>query len=353
MTRGRFKLSFLHIDDPEKSKNAPRHLRPTHLEHFYDDISHKFHVLNSNWVCSEKKSSNESMSTTLTSLADKRGADILILGDFASRKGNEGLSIAWNEALKACHASICIVRASMPLITPTWKIRWCMATDGSHQAAAAFCTLINCLIKPEDIVDVVLVSSAKGERDAFLKQYEDFLRERNVKGVVKVKAHATGTIPECLIAAAEEAEAEILVCGATTAKKLGSVSSFLMRHAPMATFVIKDHVDSATGSNRGSRLSGAAPEVLASELYRSASLRASRRATADSDWGVPESDDHLTSILNRAPSFTKRASMELDALALNARSQVTARQLGSVRRATDLETINSNAAIDDDSHIDE
>jgi hypothetical protein len=134
-----------------------------------------------------------------------------------------------------------------------------------------------------------------------------------VRGEVKIKPRSTGkSIPEVIISAAEEAEAEILVFGTTSSKKLGSVSSYLMRHAPLATMVIKDHVDAGAGSNRGSRLSGAAEDLLASELYRSASLRASRRATADADWSVDESADPLTSMLNRAPSFTKRQSMELD-----------------------------------------
>ena len=236
----------------------------------------------------------------------------------------------------------------MPLVNPTQAIKWFFSTDGSHAAASGFCTLINCLIRPGDIVDVGLVTSDKGEREvSILKQYSDFLRERDVEGTVKEKIiNSSTTIPNAIIAACDDSEADVLVVGIAdyTTKKLGSVSDYLLRHCPTSTLIIKDRVEASTGSTRGSRLSGAATELLSSELCRTASLRASRRATADSDWGVPDAPSsrslrgkHPSIDLLKSASFVVRSGSSAGQLPFDLRS---------LRRATDLETIDSNPILD-------
>ena len=114
MGRNRFKHSYLHIDDEEKSKTAPRHLKPAHLEHFYDDISTKFRVpVDSTWVCIPKdQTKNESFASTLTRLADKRGVDVLILSRSKEKAAEQSKSstAAGNASsiLRECHASVMI-----------------------------------------------------------------------------------------------------------------------------------------------------------------------------------------------------------------------------------------------------
>lgn len=213
--------------------------------------------------------------------------DILVLGNYGSKHTQRSDKLptdgkppapALDEAImRECHSSICVVRATCPVVQPNQRIRWLMATDGSHASAIGFCLLINHLARPADIVDVVAVTTGEGQRERQLVgQYQEYLRAHGIEGEAKVKIisiRETTSMPEGIISAAEEADAAVLVLGIAgySSKKLGSMSDYILRHCPRSVLVLKDAVEVAVG--RSSHLVGADEEFLSSStLTRNRSI---------------------------------------------------------------------------------
>ena len=123
-----------------------------------------------------------------------------------------------------------------------------MATDFSHASAIGFCNLVTQIARLTDIVDVVAVTSGDGHREKqLIEQYQQYLRTNGIEGEARVKTIAIRdtSIPEGIIAAADEAEADVVVLGIGnyTTKKLGSMSDYVLHHCSRSVMVLKDAVE--------------------------------------------------------------------------------------------------------------
>jgi nucleotide-binding universal stress UspA family protein len=254
-----------------------------------------FRVPESHWICKEKESESESTCRALTNLAERSNTDILVLGNCgakhvskatlgSSTSGLPPLGSVTAGAIRESHASICIVRANSPLVTPNQRLKFVFCTDGSHASAIGFCLLVGQIARPRDTVDVVTVTSGDGDCERqLMDQYQQYLKAKGVEGEARIKTInlRETTVSEGIISAAEEAEADILVLGIANygQVKLGSMSDYAVRHCPTTVLILKDSAEVSAG--RSSRLMGAQDELMRSNtLSRSTSMQ--RRATSDS-----------------------------------------------------------------------
>ena len=82
-------------------------------------------------------------------------------------------------SLRESPASICIVRSTGSKFDKQAKFLFC--TDGSHASGIAFCTLVKSLMKPTDIVNVVMISTTDGSTEQqTIDHYHEFMVENNV-----------------------------------------------------------------------------------------------------------------------------------------------------------------------------
>ncbi|GFR40469.1 hypothetical protein Agub_g1029 [Astrephomene gubernaculifera] len=252
------KFTVLHISDSTKTYLS-KHLQPAHLKNYYVDMAHGARV-KSEWLCREKEE-GRSTCECLTRLADKLGADLLVLGSWG-RKGEklDMLGTVSDFSLRQSHCSICIVRstgASIGAITGGGgggtgvvqrPAKYLFATDCSHAAHLAFCFLVNYMYRPSDTVHVVMVTANDGvEERKSLEQYRDYIRKRKLNGETHVKCidRLVSTVPEGIVDAVAEYGCDVLVVGISGygRKKLGSVSHDLSTRASCTTIIIKDSRD--------------------------------------------------------------------------------------------------------------
>ena len=68
---------------------------------------------------------------------------------------------------------------NLPPVYAQAKFLFC--TDGSHAAAIAFCVLVKSMKKPNDIVNVVMISTTDGSAEQpVIDHYHDFMVENGV-----------------------------------------------------------------------------------------------------------------------------------------------------------------------------
>lgn len=245
----------LHIADSKKDY-LPKHLQPSHLKHVYVDRA-SASAVQAEWLCREKEE-GRSTCESLTRLADKSSLDLLVIGSWG-RKG-EKLDVLGGVAdfsLRQSHCSVCIVRST----GPGWgrALKYLFATDGSHAAHLAFCTLTGYLMRPTDSVHVVMVTSKDGtEEQRVVEPYRQYMAQHKISGEVSVKCIGRGstTLPEGIISAVDELGCGALCLGISGygKKKLGSVSEEISARAHCTTLIIKDHkevVGAGIGMGRG------------------------------------------------------------------------------------------------------
>ena len=102
-------LTLIHVSDASKTY-LPPHLQPSHLRRHAEDLAIPYHVT-CEWLCREKLE-GQSTVKSLTTLCERQHIDVLVVGSYG-RKGEklEMLGTVSDGALRACHASICIVRS--------------------------------------------------------------------------------------------------------------------------------------------------------------------------------------------------------------------------------------------------
>uniref|UniRef100_A0A7S0QZT8 UspA domain-containing protein n=1 Tax=Chlamydomonas leiostraca TaxID=1034604 RepID=A0A7S0QZT8_9CHLO len=261
------KLTVLHVSDKSKSY-LPQHLRPTHIKNYYQDMVASLKLgCRAEWLCREK-SEGESTCAALTTMADKAGVDLLVLGSFG-RKGEklDMLGTVSDFTLRQSHASLCIVRSTGSKFDK--QARFCFATDGSHAAHLAFVVLINLLRRPLDIVHVVMVSSTDGVLEQkCVEQYKQYMEAKGVTGTTTVKCidRLKMSIPEGVLEAVADTDSDVLVMGISGygKKKLGSVSEDISVRASCTTIIIKDSYEVLSN-----RFSSGGAGTLARELMPS------------------------------------------------------------------------------------
>jgi hypothetical protein len=126
----------------------------------------------------------------------------------------------------ACHTNICIVHPSAPisLFEKLGPIKFLFCTDSSHAAAQAFCYLITLIMRPQDTVDVVSVTSSitsSGQPEGgVVKRYHASMVEKGISGTAYAKCidlNAPGmNIAAGMIDAVSERQADVLVMGTTS-----------------------------------------------------------------------------------------------------------------------------------------
>jgi len=212
------------------------------LRNYYQDLAATARV-KADWICREKEE-GQSTCQALTRMADKNSIDLLVVGSFG-RKGEklDMLGTVSDFSLRESHASICIVRSTGH--KSHQQSKYLFATDGSHAAGLAFCILVALLRRPLDIINVVMVTTSDGvkEQDT-IAHYKEFMEKHKAVGLAFVKTIdvRTTTIPQGILEAAHETDADVLVMGVSGygRKRLGSVSEEISVHANCTTLMIKD-----------------------------------------------------------------------------------------------------------------
>ena len=93
---------------------------------------------------------------------------------------SEMLGSVSDYSIRESPASICIVRSTGNKFDRQAKF----CTDGSHAAALAFCVLVKSMMKPMDIVNVVMISTTDGSKEqATIDHYHSFMLENKVRSI--------------------------------------------------------------------------------------------------------------------------------------------------------------------------
>ncbi|KAG2497630.1 hypothetical protein HYH03_004370 [Edaphochlamys debaryana] len=293
------KFTVIHISDSSKSYLS-KHLQPAHLKNYYVDMAHGARV-KAEWLCREKEE-GRSTCESLTRLADKAGTDLLVLGSWG-RKGEklDMLGTVSDFSLRQAHCSICIVRSAgagsglsgvaggggpSAAALASRPARFMFATDGSHAAHLAFCTLVNYLMRPIDSVAVIMVTTADGtEETKMVAQYAEFMKKRKIACPVHVKVvdRTSGSVPEGICSAVAEHGCDTLVMGISGygRKKLGSVSEDISTRASCTTIIIKDSREVMSDRYTTAGIGTLAREVETAPIMQEREARQSsfRRAT--------------------------------------------------------------------------